>query len=145
MKTLSLIVSVAALLVTAPATAQKATYACQFIQSAGMHKEPAGWKTTNFSLPEPFFFTMLDGLIDKKSLEKQPVLLSSVDAICSKAKYDNPLTGRTHWCAGSTNFFSFSEETLNGGLSKTMGALQSASDRIVDSVAVSRFKCQKVG
>jgi hypothetical protein len=145
MKILALIVSMTATMISLPVFAQNATYACQYIMQSGMHRVQEVWKTTNFLLPEPFFFTISDGLIDKKSLENSPVRISSLSGSCSKTKHDDPLIGRSHWCSDNTNYLSFSEKTLAGGLAKTMGAMQSASDPIVDSVTVSRFKCQKVG
>lgn len=145
MKTLALIVSVTALLVTAPATAQNATYACQFIQSAGMNKEPAGWKIALFNSPEPFFLRILNGRIDKKNLQAPPLGLRLEDTSCFKSDFNNPIVGQNHWCASDIRHLSFSEKTLNGGLAATFGAIQPSTDTNVDSVVVSRFKCQKVG
>jgi hypothetical protein len=140
-------IALALLCVFATGTAAAQTYACQFIMSAGMNKTPKStWKVGEFNVFEPFFLTMSNGSIDPKSFGTgdMQLVMSPLDSKCSKSEYDNPKLGRIQFCADETSHLSFSDKTLNGGLAVMMGALQSTSDTIVDSVSVSRFKCQKV-
>lgn len=119
------------------------TYACQFIMTAGMDKDPkSGWIMKSFEVDEPFFLTLANGLIDTKSIVEKP--LNFLGATCSRLGFEDPFIGNSHWCADFSKYVSFSERNLNGGLAITTGALQSSSDATPDSVAVSRFKCQKV-
>jgi hypothetical protein len=120
------------------------TYACQFIMAAGMNKNTAGWRLTEFNVPEPFFLTMLNGLIDTKSVTVKPIGMGSSETKCFKSEFDILDLGRTHWCGDFSDYLSFSEKTLNGGYARTVGGMQSSGDKDADSVAVSRFKCQKV-
>ena len=139
-------IALALLCVFATGSAAAQTYACQFIMSAGMNKTPkSDWKVAEFNVPEPFFLTMSNGLIDKNSLKGPPTSMHPSDTRCSKSEFDNPNIGLNHWCSSDTTYLSFSEKTLNGGFTNTMGAMQSSRDNEVDSVTVARFKCQKVG
>lgn len=127
----------------ASGSAAAQTYACQFIQNAGMDKDPkSGWITKSFMVDEPFFLTMTNGMIDTKSIVEKP--LNFLGATCSRLGFEDPFIGNSHWCADFSKYVSFSEKTLNGGFARAMGAMQSSSDKDVDSVMVSRFKCQKV-
>jgi hypothetical protein len=136
-------ITLALLCVFATGSAAAQTFACQFIMEAGMHKDPkSGWITKSFKVDDPFFLTMSNGLITTKSLTEPPLSFADFAATCNK--YDLVGLGLSHWCTDYSNFISFSEKTLNGGLAKTTGAMQSSSDTNVDSVTVSRFKCQKV-
>ena len=123
------------------ATAQ--TYACQFIMSAGMEKDPkSGWKVTGFQKDEPFFLTMSNGLIDTKYMIESPLDFASFAATCNKHELVDFAV--SHWCTDYSKYLSFNEKTLNGGFARTFGAMQSTSSATADSVVVSRFKCQKV-
>ena len=136
-------IALALLCVFATGSTAAQTYACQFIMEAGMIKDPKGsWRTTSFKLNEPFFLTMSNGLIDKTSLDEPPINMYSRAISC--LKYELAGMGIVHWCADYANYLSLSEKTLNGGLAKTYGALQSPIEDPQDSVTVSRFKCQKV-
>ena len=126
--------------VTGSAAAQ--TYACQFIMDAGMIKESDRWQVTSFKISEPFFLTIVDGLIDKKPLANKPTDMT-LDAVCMRDSFDSKAIGRSHWCADNMSYLSFSEKTLNGGFARTFGAMQSSSSP-ADSVSISRFKCQQV-
>lgn len=131
----------------ASGSAAAQTYACQFIMTAGMDKDPkSGWISAFFKVPEPFFLTMSNGSIDPKSFAEPPVHISQIANTCMK--YDFPggkgLQGVIHWCADQSTYLSFSENTLSGGVAQITGALQPSTDAKVDSVTVSRFKCQKV-
>jgi hypothetical protein len=138
-------IALALLFVFATGSAVAQTYACQFIMAAGMLKSPqTGWKTTEFNVPEPFFLTMSNGLIDKNSLKGPPTGMHPLDTRCSKSEIDIPSIGLNHWCSSDSSYLSFSEKTLNGGFATTFGAMQSSSENQPDSVSVSRFKCQKV-
>ncbi len=120
------------------------TYACQFIQSAGMDKDPKiGWKVTDFKVDEPFFLTMSEGLIDAKSVTEKPIDMLP-NATCSKLGFEQEFIGNSHSCADATKHLTFSEKTLNGGFAETRGAMSSSEAVRADSVVVSRFKCQKV-
>lgn len=137
-------IALALLCVFATGSAVAQTYACQFIMKAGMLKDPKkGWEVTGFKLPEPFFLNMSKGLIDTKSVTEPPIAMSSFSAECMKRESPSTL-GVTHWCSDYSDYLSFSENTLNGGLTKTFGAMQSSNDTDVDGISVARFKCQKV-
>jgi hypothetical protein len=136
-------IALALLCVFATGSAAAQTYACQFIMSAGMLKDPkSGWKVTGFEIDEPFFLTMSNGLIDTKSVVESPLNFSSFAATCNK--YDLVSLTFSHWCADYSKYLSFDEKTLNGGFARTFGAMQSSSSATADSVSVARFKCQKV-
>ena len=55
MRKISLIIAVAAALMSAPVMAQNATYACQYIDAGGLEWIKGGWKTIKFHIPSPFF------------------------------------------------------------------------------------------
>ena len=136
-------IALALLCVFATGSAAAQTYACQFIMAAGMNKDPkTGWKVTELQILEPFFLNVTNGLIDTKSVTQPPLKMSTFSTTCNK--YEPSVVGVVHWCADYTDHLSFSQKTLSGGFAQTMGALQSASDANVDSVTVSRFKCQQV-
>ncbi len=117
-----LVLALVCVFLTGSAVAQ--TYACQFIMAAGMIKDPkGGWRTTEFNVPEPFFLAMSGGLIDSISLVQAPIIIEA-DSKCSISDFDSPKLGRSHWCSDKSNYLSFSEKTLNGGLAQTMGAMQ---------------------
>jgi len=138
-------IALALLCVFATGSAAAQTYACQFIMTAGMDKDPkSGWRATEFKVREPFFLTMSGGVIDTKSLIDPATKMHPSVTKCFKTDYDDTYIGFSHWCASDTNYLSFSEKTLNGGLAKTLGALQASSDPDVDTVTIARFKCQKV-
>jgi hypothetical protein len=121
------------------------TYACQFIMTAGMHKESNGaWKVVAFNSPEPFFLKIINGVIDTTSLAEGSIQMFVPETSCSRSEFNLSDKGHTHRCSDSAKYLSFSEKTLNGGFALTTGAMQSTSDKDVDSVAVSRFKCQKI-
>ncbi len=135
-------IALALLCVFATGSAAAQTYACQFIMVAGMDKEPSGWIAKTFKVPEPFFLTMSNGLIDTKSAAEKPVSMSAYFTTCFKR--DLAGTGDSHWCADFAQYLSFNEITLHGGIARTMGAIASSDAPAADSVTVSRFKCQKV-
>jgi hypothetical protein len=136
-------IALALLCVFATGSAAAQTYACQFIMQAGMDKDPkTGWKTAPFKVREPFFLTMSNGFIDTASVIQPSLSMANFSITCSK--HDHSSMGVSHWCADYANYLSFSEKTLNGGYSRTFGAMQSSNDSDVDTVTVSRFKCQKV-
>jgi hypothetical protein len=135
-------IALALICVFATDSAAAQTYACQFIMSAGMKKDPAGWKVGEFNVPEPFFLTMSNGLIDKASVAEPPLSMPNFSTTCTKDDISNK--GVVHWCADWSSYLSLSEKTLTGGYALTNGAMQSSSDTKIDTVAVSRFKCQKV-
>lgn len=134
-------IALALLCVFATGSVAAQTYACQFIMQTGMDKEPAGWKTQTFNLPEPFFLTMSNGSIESESLAKPPLKMVSIPRMCNK--FDS-VSGVLHWCADWASYLSFSEKTLSGGFANTFGAMQSPNDTEIDSVTVARYKCQKV-
>ncbi len=135
-------IAIALLCVFATGSAAAQTYACQFIMTAGMNKDPkSGWTVTDFAIDEPFFLTMLNGLIDTKSVAEQPLNMNEYYAACFKGELS---IGTNHWCADYSKYLSFDEKTLNGGFARTIGATQSSSNATADSVTVARFKCQKV-
>jgi hypothetical protein len=135
-------IALALLCVFATGSAAAQTYACQFIMQAGMAKDSAGWKATEFKVDDPFFLTLTDGLIDKKSLAEKPVAQSPYFTTCFKR--DLAGTGDSHWCADFAQYLSFNEITLHGGIAKTMGAILSSDAAATSAVTVARFKCQKV-
>jgi hypothetical protein len=136
-------IALALLCVFATGSAAAQTYACQFIMSAGMAKDPkSGWKVGEFNVQEPFFLTMSNGLIDKASVAEPPLSMLNPSTTCTK--YDISNKGVVHWCADWSTYLSLSEKTLTGGYAMTNGAMQSSNDTKIDTVAVSRFKCQKV-
>ena len=137
-------IALALLFVFATGSAVAQTYACQFIMQAGMDKDPKkGWIISGFKVPEPFFLTMSNGLIDTKSVMEPPLKLSAFSVKCNK--YAASMIGIVHWCADYTDHLSFNENTLNGGFAQTFGALQSSTESEPDPISVARFKCQKVG
>lgn len=136
-------IALALLFVFATGSAVAQTYACQFIMAAGMHKDPkTGWKITGFGVEEPFFLTLSNGLIDTKSVAEPPLSMPTYSTTCMKR--ESPSLGVSHWCADYSDYLTFSEKTLNGGLARTFGAMKSSSAETADAVMVSRFKCQKV-
>jgi hypothetical protein len=136
-------IALALFCIFATGSAAAQTYACQFIMSAGMKKESkTSWRTTSFEVSEPFFLSMSNGSIDTKSMTEAPIGMSPFSVTCMKRK--SPTLGMTHWCADYSDYLSFNENTLNGGLAKTFGAMESSTAESSDSVMVSRFKCQKL-
>ena len=135
-------IALALFCVFATGSAAAQTYACQFIMSAGMIKDPAGWKATEFKVDDPFFINMSSGLIDTKSVAEKPIGLSGHFTTCFKR--DLAGTGDSHWCADFAQYLSFNEITLHGGIARTMGAIASSNAPAADAITVSRFKCQKV-
>ena len=137
-------IAFALLCVFATGSAAAQTYACQSIMTSGMAKKSAGWKATEFDVAEPFFLTISNSLIDAKSLAEQPSLLMDITTKCFRGDRNSPLVGLTHWCADSSAYLSFSEKNLTGALAYTYGAMTPSNNATADSVAVTRFKCQKV-
>ena len=134
-------IALALLCVFATGSAVAQTYACQFIMSAGMDKDPkSGWITKSYKVDDPFFLTMSNGLIDTQSVAEPPLNLMA--SSCGKSP--SVALGVVYWCVDRATYLSFSEKTLNGGFAQTFGAMQTASEANPDSVSVSRFKCQKV-
>ena len=124
--------------------AQTNTYACQFIQAAGMiKKNQQDWVVSEFAIPEPFFLKTFGGVIDTKSVEN--LFLVGVDKCSSTTSADFwSIAGIYHQCMSSTSgLFSFSESTLYGSVANTYGAMLANKLR-PDTVTVSRFKCQLV-
>jgi hypothetical protein len=136
-------IALALLYVFATGSAAAQTYACQFIMSAGMDKDPkSGWITKSYKVDDPFFLTMSNGLIDTKSVAEPPLEMSTFFTSCMKRESQS--LGVSHWCADYSQYLSFSEKKLNGSLAKTFGEMSSPNIATADSVTVSRFKCQKV-
>jgi hypothetical protein len=135
-------IALALLFVFATGSAVAQTYACQFIMSAGMKKDPkTGWKVTEFNVPAPFFLNMSNGLFVTESLAKPPLKFLDSYTTCRKFLSRADVL---HWCSDFMDYISFNEHTLNGAFAITSGAMQSSSEREPDPVSVSRFKCQKV-
>ncbi len=139
MKTLALIVSVTALLVVSPATAQNATYACQFIAAGGLSWEKGQWEETKFIKKSPFFLNSVNLKLTNESVGK--ALGAEQFVVFCHEKFFN-----TQSCGdlvGRALIFDF--ENLTGATSTIYGGVGKNNNRSRrDDLVIQTFTCTKM-
>jgi hypothetical protein len=116
------------------------TFACQYIDSAGLKWEGGRWKSTRFHTGKPFFLKM-----DGKNLDQKVVadFFDSTGAASQEVRCTKPRVIGDHSCLdGFGTFMYFNEVTAIGGRAHLNGATSSTSDP--DTLSVSPFTCQKM-
>ena len=138
--------------VAAPVMAQTVTYACQYLETAGLNWENGRWVATGFYNKDPFILTAIDGELvpPVPSDENMSNPLSFTQ--CSLPK--QALTGepgeivmsKVQSCSdGVGNTLLFNLENLSGAFSQMMGAVAGRGNASKDSLTVAPFVCETIG
>ena len=134
--------------VATPVTAQTVTYACQYVEAAGLIWQNGRWVATEFYKQDPFILTAIDGqLVVPETTEENishPLFLSqcNLPTEAPTGEPDENLLSRVQSCSdkiGNTLLFSF--ENLNGAYSKIVGAAAGRDNATKDSLTVAPFVC----
>jgi hypothetical protein len=116
------------------------TFACQYIDAAGLHWEAGRWKSTRFNVGKPFFLKMDGANLDHKVVADffESPGASSQEVRCTKRR-----SGGEHSCLdGFGSFMYFDDRTGTGGRADLNGAVDSTGNR--DTLSVAPFTCQKM-
>ncbi len=116
-------------------------YACQFIQSAGLSYKNNEWRTATFQLESPFFLKIDNARISQETAAKILRNLTPVEVSCT-SRYSFLLKSTIFTCSDYSAQLIFSPDSLLGAVSQIFGSIASTPER--DSLAVSRFNCQKI-
>ena len=135
-----------------PVMAQTVTYACQYLETAGLNWENGRWVATGFYNKDPFILTAIDGElvppVPSDENMSNPLSLTQ----CSLPK--QALTGepgeivmsKVQSCSdGVGNTLLFNLENLSGAFSQMMGAVAGRGNASKDSLTVAPFVCETIG
>lgn len=121
---------------SAPVVAQQITYACQYIETAGLNWEKGAWKTTSFKLRKPFFLTAVNGSLTLESVGK---VTRTTDSVFCHPKD----VFKNQTCAdelGGSLIFNHKNEL--GGVAQLFGSVN--EDLPIDTLSVAAFTCTKM-
>lgn len=121
---------------SAPVVAQQITYACQYIESAGLDWEKGAWNTTSFKSGKPFFLTAVNGSLTLESVGK---VIQTTDSVFCHPK--NVFKNQT--CAdvlGGSLIFNHKNEL--GGVAQLYGSVNESPPK--DTMSVAAFTCTKM-
>jgi hypothetical protein len=117
------------------------TFACQYIEAAGLNWEAGRWKSTRFNVEKPFFLNMDGANLNQKVVADffESTGFSSKEVRCTKRELQ-PI----HSCIdGYGSFMFFDPRTGLGGAADLSGAITSSTGNR-DSLVVKPFTCQKM-
>lgn len=127
------------LMVAKSSTAQ--TYACQMIETAGLHYENGKWVSTRFELDPPFFLKMTpDGNLTRESAG---AVLGVAHTCITGMDRRVTCVGAEKGYLGSGQTLMFDPTTSLGGTSALIGSTGGKRNKR-DSLTVSAFTCQKM-
>lgn len=139
MRKISLIVATASALISAPVMAQNVMYACQYLKSGGLIWENKQWRSTGFKSDPPFFLSTSNATLNTDSVAKA-FGGANVKVFCHE-----PTMEGLQSCVnivGEGLIFDFN--TMNGGVSRIVGATQSNNATRRDTLSVEAFTCTKM-
>lgn len=138
MKKIALIMTLSSVLISIPALAQSSSFACQFVESAGLSWDNKKWDLKKFNKGGSFFLSSTNSTLDLQSVSKV-LNVSQANVVCHA-----PFAG-TQACAdalGGGLIFNF--KNMNGGISQLLGASMSDREALKDDVRVMTFTCTQM-
>ena len=139
MRKLSLILAISSAVISAPVFAQNVTYACQYLESAGLGWKNGRWTVTKFNVGAPFFLKASNSSLDKESVAKVLKKSRASFVLCHQPDEGTQSCGDF---LGGSLVFDFN--TLNGGVSKIFGSSLPTNDNDKDTLSVQPFTCTKM-
>ncbi len=128
------------LLATSVSAAQ--TFACQYLDSAGLDWKRGSWEVTRFKLREPFFLTLKKDA-QELTFESTANLLGGVHTCITDVAKVVTCMGVERGYQSVGSFLLFDPNNMKGGMSFLTGSTAN-EERFKDSLIVTPFKCQKV-
>lgn len=120
---------------SSPTIAQQITYACQYVESAGLKWDKGNWISARFMLSRPFFLFSVDGGLVQESVSK--AIGTQLGFFCNNV-YRNVQTCSTLFGHSVV----FNHVTYIGGVARLFGATHTSHKR--DSLSISTFTCTKM-
>jgi hypothetical protein len=112
----------------------KTVVACQYLAASGLDWQAGRWVPQHYTLPAPFFLSLIEGRLDPESVRKFFEMNAAPHCVADFALETciDPL--------GLSLFFSFSD--MQGAVSRMLGSAYKVDRR--DSLVVMPFVCQAI-
>jgi len=124
----------------APAFAQQVTYACQYVETAGLGWKNGKWVPGTYVDDPPFFLTAEGNSLTSESLEK---IFGSFGYSCNPPLQS--LFGESQSCVGSLGTtINFSFTNLTGVRAATFAGIKPSNRSEKGYLLVAPFVCEKV-